>query len=367
MKGFSMTNMLDYLVWRGDIPFSASPFNEVDNIILAMLSFIDYAGVVLPGAISAPVTMTECFNYNNIRFPHGQPFGPIIPNDNNALLELTALSERFRDTYVVAYRNEISEDEVKQFSAVTFILPDNSIYVAFRGTDNSIVGWKEDFTMTYAAPTTAQICAAEYLADIAASHCGPIRLGGHSKGGNLAVYAAAFAPKEVQERIVMVYNNDGPGFLSKIVDTDGFTEIKDRVYNIVPQSSAVGILLEHAGPLHVIESTETNGIKQHNPYSWVVRGTQFNHLKDLSRQGKHHDKVVDDWIATSTPEERRKLTDAIFAVFESTGAKTLSDITESKITSATALLKAFVGLDKETRDNAITFIRSLNEAMKYDK
>lgn len=362
-----MTNMLDYLSWRGDISLAASPFCEIDNIILAMLSFIDFSAVVPPSASAVPVTLAECLESSKKRFPDGQYFGSIIPKDNNTLLELTASSERFRDTYVVAFRDEIDEGNVKQFAAVTFILPDNSLYVAFRGTDDTLVGWKEDFAMSYDAPTTSQKCAAEYLADVAAHHSGPIRIGGHSKGGNLSVYSAAFVPEEVQKRIVTVYNNDGPGFVPEIIDTDSYRAVADRIVTFVPQSSAVGILLKQTGKYSVIESTESNGVKQHNPYSWVVKGTRFRHLDSLSKQGKRHDEVLDEWIRSSTADERRKLTDTIFSVLESSGAKTLTDITESKLTSAASMIKALVGLDKETRDNAMTFIKRFGDAMKTEK
>ena len=362
-----MTNMLDYLAWRGDLPFSASPFCEIDNIILAMLSFIDFSGIVPPSPIAYPVTLAECLENSKERFPDGQYFGSIIPKDNNDLLEKTASSERFRDTYVIAFRDEIDEDNVKQFAAVTFILPDNSLYVAFRGTDDTLVGWREDFAMSYDAPTTSQKCAAEYVADVAAAHSGAIRIGGHSKGGNLAMYSAAFVPAEVQARIITVYNNDGPGFMPEILDTDGFRAVADRIYTVVPQSSAVGILLTQVGEPHVIESTESNGVKQHNPYSWVVSGTKFRHLDSLSKQGKRHNDVLDEWIMGFTAEERRKMTDTIFSVLEASGAKTLTDITDSKLTSAAAMIKALVGLDKETRENAALFIKRLSEALKNEK
>ena len=362
-----MTNMLDYLAWRGDIPLSASPFNEIDNIILAMLSFIDFSGIVPPSAAAAPVTLSECLEYIRKNYPDGQYFGSIIPKDNNTLLEATASSFRFRDTYVTAYRDEIDESDVKQFAAVTFILPDNSVYAAFRGTDDTLVGWKEDFAMSYDAPTTSQKCAAEYLRDTAAAHSGPIRIGGHSKGGNLAMYSAAFAPREVQERIVTVYNNDGPGFMPEILESDGFKSLGDKIYTVVPQSSAVGILLAQTGELHVIESTESNGIKQHNPYSWIVLGTKFRHLDSLSKQGRRHNDILDEWIMSFTSDERRKMTDTIFSVLEASGAKTLTDITESKLSSAAAMIKALVGLDKETRENAAMFIKRLSETIKNEK
>lgn len=362
-----MTNMLDYIRWRGDIPFSFSPFNEIDNIIFAMLSFVDYSDIVPPDALSAPITLSDCLNAVRERYPDGQYFVSIIPSDINTLLTEAGSSVRFGDTYVSSYRNEIDESNIKQFAAVTFILPDNSLYVSFRGTDDTIVGWREDFEMSYNYPTMSQKCAAEYLADIAAEHSGKIRVGGHSKGGNLSVYSAACVSPEVQERIITVYNNDGPGFVPELLDTDGFRAVRSKIYSLVPQSSIVGILLSGASELNVIESTETNGAKQHNPYSWVTLGTKFKHLPSLSRAGKRHDNVLDDWIMGCTPAERKKLTETVFSVLEASGAKTLSDITDDKLGSTGAMLKAIAGLDKQTRDEVTTFFKRLAGAIKQDK
>lgn len=360
-----MANMIDYVRWRGDISFAASPFCEVDNIIFAMLSHIDLGRIVPESArTDSPITLAGCLKRVAAHDPDGQQFGAIIPRDTNTLLGAVGTSLRFRDTYVSAYRNEIDEDNVKQFSAVTFILPDNSLYVAFRGTDDTLVGWHEDLAMSYSYPTTSQKCAAQYLTDAAAAHSGPIRVGGHSKGGNLAIYASAFCPDAVRERIVAVYNNDGPGFMPDTLAGGGFSAIAERVYTVVPQSSIIGIMLEQPSPLHVIKSTESVGAFQHNAYTWEVMGTSFEHLPALSKAGKRHDDAIREWVGTSTPEERKKLTDTLFSVLSASGAKTLSDITEDKIKSAGAMIKAIAGLDKETRENVSSLIKRLAEAFR---
>ena len=265
-----MSDMLDYIAWRGDLPFSVSPFNEIDNIIFSMLSFIDFSGAVSRHPSANTVTLSDCLRFNRKRYPTGENFGAVIPRENNDLFEAAAKSKRFSDVYVSSFRDEIDEDKVKQFAAVTFILPDNSIYVAFRGTDDTLVGWREDFAMSYDFPTTSQRSAAEYLAEAASYHSGQIRTGGHSKGGNLSVYASAFAPADVQKRIITSYNNDGPGFMHDVISSDGYKALVPKIYTIVPQSSLVGMLLENTANLHVVESSGSNGVQQHNPYTWSV-------------------------------------------------------------------------------------------------
>ena len=358
-----MPNMLDYIRWRGDIPLSSSPFNEIDNIIFSMLSFIDYSGIITESASSSPVRLSDCLDYHREKYPSGQDFGAIIPKDNNALLSLAAGSKRFEDTYVLAYRDEIDENEVKQFAAVTFILPDNSVYVAFRGTDDTFVGWKEDLAMSYGFPTASQRASVEYLSQIAENHRGKIRLGGHSKGGNLAAYAAVFSPETIRDRIITAYNNDGPGFMKDIISSPEYLAGKDKIYTIVPQSSLVGMLFETTENLHVIESTAHGGANQHTPYSWVVLGAAFNHLDSITDEGRRNDSVFDQWIAGSTPEEREKFTDTVFSVLEAAGSKTLTDFGANKLRNVTAIMKAIAGFDKATRDNALMFVKRLIEAI----
>ena len=362
-----MTNMLDYISWRGDIPFSSSPFNEIDNIIYSMLSFIDFSGLVPRDPLSSPVKLSECLEYNQRRYPDGQNFGAIIPRENNELLKKAAESKRFEDTYITAFRDEIDEESVKQFAAVTFILPDNSIFVAFRGTDDTFVGWREDLAMSYDFPTTSQRAAADYLTEIALYHSGPIRTGGHSKGGNLSVYSAVFSPREVKDRIITAYNNDGPGFTRDVIESDEYKSVSEKIYTVVPQSSIVGMFFEATANLHVIESTATGGAAQHNPYTWIVLGKEFRHLDAMTKSGQRLDSIIDQWIAGSTPDERRKLTDTIFSVLESAGAKTLSDFNEDKLKNIAAMIKAIAGFDKETRDNVILFIKRFADAARGEK
>lgn len=362
-----MTNMFDYLKWRGDLSFSVSPFNEIDNIILSMLSFIDFSGIVPPEVTSKPITLKDCLDYNKLRFPNGEDFGAVVPRENNALFNAAATSARFADTYVSYYRKETDENETKQFAAVTFILPDNSLYLAFRGTDDTLVGWKEDFAMSFDFPTESQKCAAEYLVNVAACRKGPIRTGGHSKGGNLSVYSAVCAPKEIKDRIIASYSNDGPGFPKEFIESPEYKELQDKIITYVPQSSLIGMLLDHSDNFRVIESTETNGAMQHNPYSWVVEGTCFRHLEALSKTGKRHEEVLGEWISNSTADERRKLTDTIFAILASSGEKTLSGISSDKFNNILPMVRTIANLDKDEKDNAVLFLKRFIEAAHQDK
>ena len=357
-----MPNIFDYLIWRGDLSFSAAPFNEVDNLILSMLSFIEYRDIVPSTLLGTPVKLSECLRRYTENFPAGEDFGVIIPAETKDLFRRAASSARFAEIYAAYYVNIKDEDNPMQFGAVTFILPDNSLFIAFRGTDDTLAGWREDFNLSFTCPIRSQELAANYVKDIASVYRGDLRIGGHSKGGNLAVYAAAFVPAHVRQRIVTAYSNDGPGFLAPVLESAEYREIADRVVTFVPQSSVIGMLLEHDGEYHVIESTIHNGLFQHDPFSWSVAGPQFIHLDGLSRQGKRNDQVLRSWLSKLDADERRKFTETLFGVLESTGAKTVSDLTEGRLNSVAVILRTFGNLDRETKDQVYDFIKRLAES-----
>lgn len=359
-----MANIIDYLKWRGDLTFAASPFNEVDNLILSVLSFIDYSCAVSDSAYAMPVRLDKCFDENRIKYPNGEKFGQIIPDTTNDLFILSARSQRFREVYVAAYRCVFDEAECVQFAAVTFILPDNTIFTSFRGTDDTLVGWREDFNLSFSHPVRSQALAAEYLNDVAAVYRGSIRTGGHSKGGNLAVYAAAFSSPEVSERVLNAYSNDGPGFVEEVVSSPEFRRMEKRIITIVPQSSVIGMLLERGSNLTVVESNLRNGLLQHDPFSWQVMGREMVHLPTLSPRGKHHDEVFREWLGKMSVEKRREFTDILFGALSSTGAKTVSDLSQDQMPKLIAAVRMLSGLSREEREVMTEFIRGLFDAMK---
>ena len=211
-----MANILEYLDWRGDLTLSERPFNEVDNLILAEICYLDFSGFVPAGFQTQQVTLQAAASAYFTAHPETN-MGVLVPDQIPVLVEHAAKTARFGDIRLLGYVNRIDEETQTQFSAVTMLLPDGSAYVAFRGTDDTIVGWKEDFNMAFTPEIPAQKYAAEYLRQVSAAlPFRPLLVGGHSKGGNLAVYASVFCGQEVQKRILAVYNNDGPGFVPAV-------------------------------------------------------------------------------------------------------------------------------------------------------
>lgn len=275
--------------------------------------------------------------------------GVLVPDRIPAMFCAMASSRRFGDMLVNAFEEHTDSELEQQFAAVTVELGDGTVYVSFRGTDDTLVGWKEDLNMGFLAEVPSQEQAVRYLNRAARQYAGrKLRVGGHSKGGNLAVYSAVRSVAAVQDRILAVYNNDGPGFMYDLSATAEHQRIAGRILTIVPQSSVVGMLLQHEKNVQVVHSTY-EGIMQHDGFSWEVKGTQFVHLDDFSREGKIVDETIDSWASELSARQREALADAIYEVLTATGAQTLSELNEEKLKSAVGMLKSYKNLDRETR------------------
>ena len=345
-----MANLMDYLDWRGDLTLAVSPFNEVDALILAELSFVDFEGIVPPPEVGRGVKLNEAAEAFFAR--HGGrdvDMGVLVPDGISQMLRKLMASPRFCGMTLNGYEALLDDEVEEQFSALTIDLGNGSIYISFRGTDDTIVGWKEDLNMSFLEEIPSQKQAVDYVARIARQYPEKtLRIGGHSKGGNLAVYSAAKSSGDIQERIVAVHNNDGPGFIWDISKTPGHKRIAGRIHTVLPQTSVVGMLMEHEKHYQVVYSTY-DGLYQHDGFSWQVKGTQFVHLDDFSREGKLVDEALSSWADSLNTQQREALAEALYSVFTATGAKTLSELNEEKLKSASAMLKTYKNLDRESR------------------
>jgi len=355
-----MANLMDYLDWRGDLTLEISPFNEVDALILAELSFVDFDGIVPPPELGRGLPLNEAAEAFFAR--HGGkdvPMGVLVPDTISKMLRKLMTSPRFRNMTLNGYTALLDDSIEQQFAALTIDLGNGSIYISFRGTDDTIVGWKEDLNMGFLEEIPSQKQAVEYVARVARQYSDKtIRIGGHSKGGNLSVYAAVKAPAAVQDRIVQVYNNDGPGFAKPLVGTPEHTRVADRILTVVPQSSVVGQLLEHEQNVEIVRS-DAEGMLQHDGFSWQVVGDHFIHLDGFSREGKVIDETLESWEESLGPKQREAFADALYTVLTASGAKTLSDLNGDKLKSAVTMLKTYSNLDRETRQLLSGSLRAL--------
>lgn len=349
------SNMFDYLDWRGDLSFRAAPFNEVDNLILSVTAFVNFS----PSAAEGETAELKPAVAEFAALPEEKRYlGAIIPPQITDVAVKASQCKRFEGTLVRDFVNTVSEKDTEQFSAVTFLLPDGSVFVAYRGTDDTLTGWKEDLMIGLKNGVPAQLRAAEYLCRAADRSAGPIRVGGHSKGGNLAVWAAVNAPDDVAERIVAVYSNDGPGFLSDFTESASCRRMEDRIINLVPESSIVGALLQRVGKYRVIASSQKN-IMQHDPLSWEVKADRFVDRKSRTKFGSESDKAIRSWIDSMSEDEKKDIADTLFAALDATGAKTVTDLKNNPLRSAMAMQKAFNSTDREKREKVNGLVKRL--------
>ncbi len=352
-----MANINDYIEWRGDLSFDDSEFNDVDNLIFAQMTMMDLKGIVPPPFESGKISLADAAElYFSDEKKCDCPLGILIPPETVELFRRAAASRRFGAVKLSGYVTYTNVEEETQFAALTYEVGDGSVYVSFRGTDDTIVGWKEDFNLSFLSPIPAQTEAKKYIDQVGAEHDGAIRTGGHSKGGNLAVYAAVKASEEVKNRIVAVYNNDGPGFDREFLASEDYEDIAMRINTIVPQSSVVGMFFENKGDYHVVQSNMT-GLLQHNPFSWELVGKEFIYLDSLTEDGKRISKALNDWIARMDTDERKKFVDAVYSVLIATEATTLTELYADKY----AIVRAFKDSDKETRNMIINIFGLLAE------
>lgn len=345
-----MNTIIDYLDWRGDLSFNQDPLNEVDNLIFSVLSYNDFSGVV-PG-LDKPgsVTLQEAADRigpapHEVTTNLTRSFFAALP----LLLEKCAQTERFANLQLSHYIDRIEFAKAEQFSAVVFSLDEQLHFIAFSGTDDTLAGWKEDLEMSFREAVPAQRDATRYAQAVIANLSGNFYLGGHSKGGNLAVYAAAHLTPEEQQRIIAVYNNDGPGFLANIIEKEGYQRIIHKVTTFIPQSSVAGILLEHEEKFQIIRSNET-GLMQHNAFSWEVLGKHFVYEQELSKSSLVLSQAIRAWLNNISLEERSQFVEALFKVIDATGAKTLSELSEDKLATARAMITTFTQMEEETQN-----------------
>lgn len=334
-----MANIVDYLAWRGDVPFELSPWNEVDGLLVATISYLNFHGERDPKGW----TLEEMARIDLL-----QEGGSAIFEARKKAFKAMAAGERFRGCRL-HHAIALTDPEIgMQFSAMCLDLPDGTTCVAFRGTDNTVVGWREDFDMAYTTRVPAQEAAILYLRRAAALSKRPLRLAGHSKGGNLAVYAAAFASKRVQDRIESIWSYDGPGLNRETAQTEGYQRIRDKIHSFIPQTSIIGLLMEYYDPYTVVHST-ASGISQHDPMTWKVYGPRFETLPAVDQTAIVVRDTFHEWLQNSTPEQRAAFVDALFGMVETTKVTRMSELTSEKLKSMLTMVGNRKEVDPETR------------------
>lgn len=340
-----MSSIIDYVKANSALAFSEHPLSDADSLVLSQLSYLCYDGIIDETA-RFDKTLSDIFNekssdnlYHDIRVPHL----------NKQLLEAAANSVRYSNIKVGYYENEFDKKSEKQFSAITFKLDKKLYYVAYRGTDSSFVGWKEDFNMSFMSIVPAQQHAVEYFEHLAHKvHRAQFILGGHSKGGNLAVYAGVFASPKCQKRITDIYNHDGPGFKDEILSCELHDTVTFQIHKTIPQSSIVGMLLQKNEPYKVVVS---NGfvITQHDPFTWEIDGLDFKYTDDITELSKNSGAVIEEWLESTDVDTRKLFIDALFSLISETSATKFSELFKDVKSNASIIISSIKTTDTDTK------------------
>lgn len=319
-----MANIFDYLVWRGDLSFHADVLNPVDALIFAALSYLKLPQRMQ--SLSSPVSIRETAE---AFFDQDKIEDKCVCSQDCRLIEQVINTHRFGNIQLISYRDVLDDRADTQFSAQTWRLNEDLIVIAFRGTDNTIVGWKENFNMSYQPVVAAQTLALTYTREILETFSGDVILTGHSKGGNLAVFAGVGVGEKGARRIRQIYSMDGPGFTSSFFDNPGYMRMCDKITNIVPQSSVVGMLLEHKAPNYIAYSNQV-GILQHDLYSWQVIGKDFEFRQELTAEAKFTNRVLKRWVNSLEESERSRIVEEVFDLIKDSGAESSKELLQPK-------------------------------------
>ena len=348
-----MLNVLDYLKWRGDVSISAtSPFNHVDALVLARVSNIPFEKITFSPHETLQ-SAAKKFQPLDLKIFH--------INHDAELLNLVANSRRFQSMRLSRHVLDLAPEITKQFSAITIRVAPRRYFLSFAGTDGTNSGWHEDFNLTYMDETPSQAEAVAYFRNFAESHpLSRIYLGGHSKGGNLAMHAAIRTPDRLQRRLIKVYNFDGPGLTQQLKSKDRGQSVIDKIESFIPQDSLIGRLLDHQEKITVVKSTAKN-IYQHDIYSWEVLGTDFV-AAEPTKSSIFNDRAISHWLEQATPAQREHFVKAAFLVLKDSKVETPVRFIANYRKTIPAVLKSYTKISKDERTAISSMLIKLVES-----
>lgn len=350
-----------YLKEYGDIPFSERPMNDVDSLVLCQFAYLKFDGLVPEvNEDKRSVTLTELAEHPG---REGLFADERFEKDNRELFAGMLSGRRFRDIKLNCHINVVEKEWETQFSALTILLEDGTIYVVFRGTDETIVGWKEAFNMAFLTPVPCQALSVKYLNMVTERFSNPFYVGGHSKGGNLAVYSAMNCALQVQERILKIYNMDGPGFRPEVLRECGYDRIAERVVKLLPHSSLVGMIFEWDNAYRVVESRSFS-LAQHNPYNWKIRDGEFVAAEAVYERARLADHALNEWIISQDQDRLKLFVDTLYQVISASEADDLIAITADWKKSMNGVISALKEVDEDTRRMLQETVKELFELEK---
>ncbi len=355
-----MASLSEYLLWRGDITFDEVSLNVVDALLLSQVSYLDFKGIIGDEEERQEATLTQISKrYWELHTQEElENCVSFALRTTGILLREMAQTRRFSSLLLRNYTSRLDTKVQEQFAAVEIVLGKGESYISYSGTDDSLIGWKEDFNMCFLSPVPAQTDALAYLERILENENRKVYIGGHSKGGNLAVYATVKCKRMFHRNILRVYNFDGPGFSREFIEGFRYQDVKEKIETWVPESSIVGMLLEHEEDYQVVKSKH-NGIMQHDVTSWEVMGPGFIRLPEVKPASRRMAAGVKEWLGGLKPEELEFFSNCIYEILSATEAKTLADLNNDKWKSAVAIIRSYNTMDKKAKEMLLALIKAM--------
>ena len=354
-----MESILNYLKNNGNKTFRQLEFNEIDNVVFSSISYSEFGGIISENRKFMNLYDALEVFLRKYTIKNAAKLGIAQTDSYKIIKEIIGL-KRYRDVLVYNYRYVGDKD--KQFCAMTFKVRNMFTYVAFEGTDHLLSGWKEDFEMIYKFPVPAQEYAVKYLNETINMFDKNLIVGGHSKGGNLALVASMYCHPLIRFKINKIYSNDGPGLRLNEINSQEYKRIEKRLIQIIPNYSLVGLLLRHNDNFTVIKSTKKD-IMAHSVLTWEVDYNKFKRAK-LSDLSKKLDKSIIIWLDNHDDKTRKKIITSVFKALEDAGVYNLYDI--KKIKTGMKVIKNLTSIDKETKNLIFDFLK-FNISYVFDK
>lgn len=358
-----MSNIFDYIEQNGHLSFEEKPFGILDALTLSGVAYLPFCDAEDECFISSGILKDMIFQFlSNEKLLDKC----ILRRDDPKFARKLMKKSRFGNLKAFEYVDIISVDKEEQFSAITFLLPSGNLFIAFSGTDASIVGWKENLNMSFILETAGQNSAKKYVEKLAYKFpSSKISLGGHSKGGNLAVYAGAFVPFNIQNRIEKIYNFDGPGFLEETTKKEGYLKIRPKVTTIIPRSSIVGMLLEQTDKYTVIYSKGIGTFEQHKFYNWLIENDEFIKATQPSRSSINTHFALRALLQDMSKEKRERFVEIIGNLAKATKMKTIKEVIAHSASCTKQIFNEYENLSEDDKKLVSKTFRSLG--LKYFK
>ena len=335
-------NVFDYINWRGEIPFRMSPFNEVDSLIISQIPYLDFSDVLpYEGTMLLPEAVEKVLEKDLSGLTDTQ-------TRRVDLIHRASMCERFRYLELSDYIKIISLENQEQFCAVTVRLPNRIDYVAFEGTDSSLIGWKENFNMTIMNQIPSQQEAARYLKKIGERKLSRLIVGGHSKGGNLAIFASAMFNRK--SRIIQVHNFDGPGFTQEFLDSSGYKAIRDKITCYLPQTSVIGRLLNSNSEYEVVHSDSPTVFMQHDVMTWQIDVTRIERVQETTEESRYLQQVFSQWNNKLSYEDKYVFLNTMYDILTESGISSAKPVFADKSLVIRKMLAAYPSFNEETKN-----------------